>query len=240
MPGPPQFDLVCDREIYTSHVNMMTMAGLMIGSVTSGGLSDRFGRKKAFLFLTWVHFVAAFAAAFVPSVFVFLALRMVLTSSCVGFFASACVMSMEVVSSRKRTLAGMVLMFGWSAGMFMLVIAAFLIRDWQTLQLVLVIPLAIVAVTYIWLFPESPRWLLSKGRFSEADAIFKTMAKVNKRELPEKMLMADLCRAESSDSNDDTQLEKEESPTKIKGQSVLRLFLSPVLLLRLLILAFGW
>ena len=41
MPGPPQFDLVCDREIYTSHVNMMTMAGLMIGSVTSGGLSDR-------------------------------------------------------------------------------------------------------------------------------------------------------------------------------------------------------
>ncbi|KAK3774360.1 hypothetical protein RRG08_056395 [Elysia crispata] len=185
------------------------MAGLMIGSVTSSGLSwDRFGRKKAFLFLTWVHFVAAFAAAFVPSVFVFLALRMVLTSSCVGFFASACVMSMEVVSSRRRTLAGMVLMFGWSAGMFMLVIAAFLIRDWQTLQLVLVIPLAIVAVTYIWLFPESPRWLLSKGRFSEADAIFKTMAKVNKRELPEKMLMADLCRAESSDSNDDTQLRR--------------------------------
>ncbi|RUS90445.1 hypothetical protein EGW08_001786 [Elysia chlorotica] len=233
-----EFDLVCDREIYTSHANMMTMAGLMIGSVVGGALSDRFGRKKAFLFLYWVNLVASFAAVFVPSLVVFLVLRLVIASSCIGFFASACVMSMEMVSSQKRTLAGMIIMFGWSGGMFVLVFGAFLFRDWQTLQIVSVCPLAVIAVSYIWLFPESPRWLLSKGRFSDADAILKTMARVNKREIPDKMLMTDLCPPESSvtDSND----ESDGSSTEFKGQSVLRLFMSPVLLFRLLVLAFGW
>ncbi|GFR75892.1 organic cation transporter protein [Elysia marginata] len=245
-----QFDLVCDRNMYTSHVNMMTMVGMMVGAMLSGVLSDRFGRKQPFLWMTWVHFVCAIAMAFVKSVAVLLIMRFVLAVSCVGFFATATVLSMEIVSSKKRTMAGMITMFGWSLGMFLLVLAAFFIRNWQTLQLSLACPMIIIAVSYIWLLPESPRWLLSKGRYSEANVILRTMARVNKREIPEKMLMSEVTENESSltDSNDDdsipneddTEEKEDETEQKGKSQSIFRLMKTPVLLLRLIILAYGW
>lgn len=36
--------------------------------------------------------------------------------------------------------------------------------------------------------PESPRWLMSQGRFSEVKSIMKTCAKINGKEFPEHLL----------------------------------------------------
>lgn len=36
--------------------------------------------------------------------------------------------------------------------------------------------------------PESPRWLMSQGRFAEVKAIMKTCAKINGKEFPEHLL----------------------------------------------------
>lgn len=244
-----QFNLVCDRSMYTSHVNMMTMVGMMLGAILSGALSDRFGRKKPFLWLTWVHFLMAIAVAFVQSVAAFLVMRLVLAACCVGFFASATVLSMEMVSTKQRTLAGMMVMFGWTLGMFLLVLAAFFIRNWQSLQLTLACPLLIIAVSYIWLFPESPRWLISKGRYSEANAIVKIIARVNKRELPKKMFLTEVSEQKSllttpKDNSqgyvDDEGHVEVTSTQKVKSQNIWRLVKKPALLLRLVILAYGW
>lgn len=37
---------------------------------------------------------------------------------------------------------------------------------------------------YIFFLPESPRWLLTRGRVAEALEILEVMARVNKRKLP--------------------------------------------------------
>lgn len=62
---------------------------------------------------------------------------------------------------------------------------AYLIRDWKILQLVLSAPSVLLFVTWYFL-PESPRWLLRKGRIQEAEAILRQAAERNgrKKELP--------------------------------------------------------
>ena len=37
---------------------------------------------------------------------------------------------------------------------------------------------------YYWIIPESPRWLIQKGRMEEAERIVQKIAKVNKKPIP--------------------------------------------------------
>ena len=58
---------------------------------------------------------------------------------------------------------------------------AYLFREWRHLQLVLSAPGILLLVTW-WFLPESPRWLLRKGRVDEADQVLRNVAQVNGKE----------------------------------------------------------
>jgi len=45
-----------------------------------------------------------------------------------------------------------------------------------------------VFIFFLRYLPESPRWLMSQGRFAEVKAIMKTCAKINGKEFPEHLL----------------------------------------------------
>ncbi len=53
------------------------------------------------------------------------------------------------------------------------------IRDWKTLQIVLSVPVYGLLVLY-FILPESPRWLIAKGRYKEARAVIEKAARWNK------------------------------------------------------------
>lgn len=58
---------------------------------------------------------------------------------------------------------------------------AFWFRHWQQLQIAITLP-SIVLLSYWWIVPESPRWLLAMGKQREASEILQKAIDVNKVE----------------------------------------------------------
>ncbi|KAK3772878.1 hypothetical protein RRG08_024063 [Elysia crispata] len=232
-----ELNLVCDREMYISHANMMSMAGLMLGSLICGAFSDQFGRKKAFLFFYWFHMIVAFGTILATSVPAFLISRLLVAGTGMAFYMSIYVLITEMVAPQKRVLAGTCANLGWVLGMLLLLLLAYFFRYWKTLQLALSIPLLIIAITYFWLIPESPRWLLSKGRYSEAQTILTEMARVNKKDFPQKLLLRE---THEETSNDEKKIPEVTQVSESRLKSLMLLFKSPILCVRLGILGFSW
>jgi putative MFS transporter len=155
--------------------------GMFVGTVVFGMGSDRMGRRSAFILLLLIYSVFTFADAFAPTAGWLIALR---------FFAGAGIGAeivvidtyvTEVVPSYAR---GRYVAITQVAGFCAVPVAAvfsrllvpthFLMSGWRW---VMVIGASGALLT--WWFrrrlPESPRWLESRGRVAEADAIMSAL-----------------------------------------------------------------
>lgn len=72
----------------------------------------------------------------------------------------------------------------YTFGLMGLALVTVYVRDWFHLSLVTSVPFLLYFL-YIFIMPESPRWLLAKGKLEEALKILETMARVNGKEFPE-------------------------------------------------------
>jgi len=151
--------------------------GMFVGTVVFGMGSDQMGRRSAFILLLLIYSVFTFADAFAPTAAWLIALRFF---AGVGIGAEIVVIDTyvtEVVPGRAR---GRYVAITQVAGFCAVPVAAvlsrllvpthFLMSGWRW---VMVIGASGALLT--WWFrrrlPESPRWLESRGRLAEADAI---------------------------------------------------------------------
>ena len=155
--------------------------GMFVGTVVFGMGSDRMGRRSAFILLLLIYSVFTFVGAFAPTAAWLIALRFF---AGVGIGAEIVVIDTyvtEVVPGRAR---GRYVAITQVAGFCAVPVAAvlsrllvpthFLMSGWRW---VMVIGASGALLT--WWFrrrlPESPRWLESRGRVAEADAIMSAL-----------------------------------------------------------------
>lgn len=72
----------------------------------------------------------------------------------------------------------------YTFGLMGLALVTVFVRDWFVLSLVTSVPFLFYFL-YIFIMPESPRWLLAKGKLEDALKVLETMARVNGKEFPE-------------------------------------------------------
>lgn len=178
-----EFSLVCDRRWMMATVQASYMSGLLVGSLVMGQLSDRFGRRTMCVACAAAVAVVGISAAFVETYVQFLALRFIIAVLCAGLMVISFVLVMEVVKPEARTMTGMAYAGFFGLGIAFLPGLAYFIRSWRKLEFAIGV-LSTLLISYYWLLPESPRWLVSQRRHQEALKILKEIARTNGRTLP--------------------------------------------------------
>lgn len=142
------------------------MIGMLAGTLASS-LGDRFGRRPMVIAAYVTSFVGSVSVAMSPWLSALLASRGLLGFGLgMGQSSSFCLL-MEVIGLQKRTAAALALGVGFSLGIIVLPGLAWFLQDWRTLQWAMSAPF-LVFVVWSWFLPESPRWLIAKGKVPEA------------------------------------------------------------------------
>lgn len=102
-------------------------------------------------------------------------------------FAGIYVLSIEWVSTKYRVLGSTVVALSFPMGEMLLGLVAMHIHDFRTLIRVLYTP-GLAVIVYLWLIPESVRWLLVNGQVDRAVKILKRIASVNGKNLSDKSI----------------------------------------------------
>ncbi|XP_071615167.1 solute carrier family 22 member 4 isoform X2 [Heliangelus exortis] len=158
-----EWNLVCEDDWKAPLTTSLFFVGVLIGSFVSGQLSDRFGRKNI-LFLTMAvqtgfSFLQIFSTSWEMFTVLFLIVGMgQISNYVVAFILGVCIF--------------------FAIGYMLLPLFAYFIRDWRMLLLALTVP-GLFCIPLWWIIPESPRWLISQGRYKEAEIIIRKAAALN-------------------------------------------------------------
>ncbi|XP_070567620.1 organic cation transporter protein-like [Ptychodera flava] len=181
-----EFDLVCDDYYLGALSSSIYMCGVLVGAVLFGALSDMLGRLPSLMMTVAIMVIFGTAVAFSPNYIAFVIFRFFVGLSANGMFLVAFVLATELVGPSKRTLAGIAIEFFFSFGYMLISVLAYFIRYWWQLQLVITVP-NVIFLLYLFILPESPRWLLSKGKSEKAEKVIRECAKYNGVNVPDEV-----------------------------------------------------
>lgn len=150
------------------------MVGVMIGALSAGAVGDRLGRRKVMLTAIVWFSIGMGLTALANSIAMFGFLRF-LTGLGVGMIvATGGAIIAEFAPANRKNLFNAIVYSGVPAGGVMASLLALLLENtigWRGLFMIGATPiLFLLPLAYVAL-PESPRWLVSRGRRADAHAV---------------------------------------------------------------------
>ena len=160
-----------------------------IGALVGGRIADSWGRRRTIILLATLFFVGALVCVFTPSFEILVVGRILLGLAVGGASGVVPVYLAEMAPYEIRgSLAGrneLMIVVGQLAAFVVNAIIGTIWGDlpgvWRIMLVVCVVP-AIVLFFGMLRMPESPRWLVEKGRNAEALTILQTIRPENRAE----------------------------------------------------------
>lgn len=162
-----------------SWITSIGFVGMAIGATLGGLLADRFGRRQVFAMTLLVYGVATGASALVGGLAMLLVLRFFVGLGLGSELPVASTYVSEFAPARMRGRLIVILEAFWAVGWTASALIGYLVipaseNGWRWAFAIGAIP-AVYALIVRWALPEAPRWLDSRGRHAEAEAIVEDM-----------------------------------------------------------------
>ncbi|CAH4035602.1 carcinine transporter-like [Pieris brassicae] len=179
---------VCDKDSYPATAQAIYFVGSIIGSLIIGYLADRYGRLSAAIISTLMGGIFGILTIFSNNIYDFSVYRFLTGTAYDSCRIMAYLICLEFIVPKHRSSVSNVT-FGvfYCLAVIVLPWIALACGDWKITALVTSIPLLTVILAPLYL-PESPKWLLSKGRVDEAIKKAERVAEVNKKVIPPELI----------------------------------------------------
>ncbi|GGK93031.1 MFS transporter [Deinococcus radiotolerans] len=167
-----------------------TYVGMLLGAPFWGRQADVYGRRPVFLFTVLAGVIFGLVGAMAPNIWVLVAARVLAGFAIGGTMAVDYALIAEFVPRRVRGRFLVLTEAFWAVGTLLIGAAAYLLGQllppqdgWRMLVLLAALP-GVVGLLVRTGVPDSPRWLLSRGRVDDARQALARVALLNRRPLP--------------------------------------------------------
>ncbi|XP_036943084.1 solute carrier family 22 member 16 isoform X1 [Acanthopagrus latus] len=172
------WDLVCEREWLAKLCQPTFMLGVLIGALVFGDIADRVGRVRIMMFTSLCQFVLGVSVAFSGNYYIFIVLRFLLAMVSSGYLVVVFVYVTEFTGIKVRTWTSMHVHAAFAVGIMVVALTGYLVRVWWIYQIILSTCTS-PFLLFCWKFPETPFYLIAKGRYKEAETLLETIARFN-------------------------------------------------------------
>nr|XP_002714959.1 solute carrier family 22 member 16 isoform X1 [Oryctolagus cuniculus] len=173
-----KWNLICDQKLFAKLIQPIFMFGVLLGAIIFGYFSDKKGRQVVLWFTSTGIFLFGILSTFTFDYYIFMIARFFLAMVTSGYLVVGFVYVTEFVGRKSRTWTSMNMNSFFVFGLIVVAFTGYFVKTWWLYQVILS-SVTFPFILYCWVLPESPFWLISEGRYKEAQQLIDVMAHWN-------------------------------------------------------------
>lgn len=173
-----QFDLVCSRDILVAVTQFFHLFGVLTGGILATYLLKYFSPKSVMLFGMITQIFCGNMTGHVVSYELHVFFRCLSAVCCAQMYTAGAMIFMDITGGIYRTVVCTLFEVFWSIGVILLPGVASFFQSWTHLYMAISFPTLLLIYLWRWI-PDSPRWMIQRGRVDEAKEILMECIEVN-------------------------------------------------------------
>ncbi|XP_071035591.1 beta-alanine transporter-like isoform X1 [Parasteatoda tepidariorum] len=228
------WDLVCDRSFLPTFALILYGIGELLSLPLYFYVTYRQGRRFSFFLFMFCECLFGCMSSLAPNFGCFALLRFLLGITVPASTATPAAVAQELMGSSWK---GYALQFTYlyrSLGGVLITVMVYWVRDWHNVALASSLPF-FAFFLYWWVLPESPQWLLARGRFEETIRLIRTIARINRKNVTPDFIVATKRKFVLEKS-----LQEHKNEPKTQAEATKDLFRAQGYRKRIIVIMFSW